>query len=1127
MSHPNQSAEIPDGPGNLLIRASAGSGKTYCLSVRYLKLLSLGVDPEAIVALTFTRKAAGEFFSRIASQLADSASSGEIAEAFGKSNQLPGWNNKLALEKLKHLVWHMPHLHLGTLDQFYFKILSQFCFEYDVPHGFDVVDPMDLEREINRLLGQILSRRTSRENARQLLEIIKETAFGNDYSSISWLLKSVVSTSHNLFLECSDETRWGHPSTIWPSGPAPIAVPDELESDIAAFSAFLKTRDLDDQRWGKWYQYFDFVRGYKTGDEWSAWNTLIKNTGTLFDQLLAEGKGSLTFDRKKIPIESMGEFQLLYKVLLPVISGEWFMRLRRTKGLFYLLKNYEDQYDSQLRRKGMITFSDVLYLLSRGAPTGAESGGNPGATRILSMVPGSEHRLQMEFRMNSRFDHWLLDEFQDTSRTQWNILENLIDEVVQDPGGQRSIFVVGDIKQSIYGWRGGDYSLFDHIIERYTTHDKQAIQIDSLDHSYRSTPEIIDFVNRVFSGETSILKNLGEKTATEWHWKDHVSALDHVAGHVAIVTPAQAMDGAGSEMSGAGESTGRGTGISEELLTGLSDLVARLKPVGRGLSCAVLVRRNVDVMDVTRHLRECGFPVAQAIEVPLSKDNLLVPAILSLVQFLIHPEDSCALRHVEMTPLWKLLEFDQKNIGQVHAELLSAIHRDGLSGWVESIIHNLHTKSVAPDSFHLRRSEQLVEATRRFEDINGGSLDDYIEYIDQYSLQEAVSDSAIQVMTVHKAKGLGFDIVLMPQLHVPFDDGKLPPQLSPRDPDGDIKWISQVPTKQIAQLDLTAREASSDFRHRQVFESLCLFYVACTRAKKGLYLITSGDSGKSNRWDGMLFSALSFKKHEEAGHLPGTSLPCLFQIGSIDALDQISLKDPTPTGEMEMEMKMEAGQRPEQRRLDDAQDSVRYRLARGQASLRDKPDSEMDDGHLNCQFLFSSSQEQARQRGTAVHRLLEAIEWIHHPDSPEKEALALWQKLELDKMDGFDQVSHMINQAFKRQDFLNVFLSKDSHHGSDKENEAGWNSVCWREKAFEYIQDGTWISGIIDRVVLDYSNTSRESRIALKARIYDFKTDGRLEPDAYAHQMQIYAEAVCRLTGLSKDKVEVSVVQVP
>ena len=110
----------------------------------------------------------------------------------------------------------------------------------------------------------------------------------------------------------------------------------------------------------------------------------------------------------------------------------------RTRGLWKVLQSFEDEYQRTVRKRGRLTFSDLSYFLS--SNHSRESFGG----LVADLID------KVEYRLDAKYEHWLLDEFQDTSREQWNAIKNLIDEAAQDPEAKRSVFIVGDIKQSIY-----------------------------------------------------------------------------------------------------------------------------------------------------------------------------------------------------------------------------------------------------------------------------------------------------------------------------------------------------------------------------------------------------------------------------------------------------------------------------------------------------------------------------------------------------------------------------------------------------------------------------------------------------------------------------------------------------
>jgi len=120
---------------------------------------------------------------------------------------------------------------------------------------------------------------------------------------------------------------------------------------------------------------------------------------------------------------------------------------------------------------------------------------------MMEILTGQSGRLKdaVAYRLDSRHKHWLLDEFQDTSRAQWGVIEPLVSEVLMDTSDERTFFFVGDTKQSIYGWRGGDDRLFREIFNYYNRHSPKHIAEEKLGLSYRSDQAVIEVVNAVFN----------------------------------------------------------------------------------------------------------------------------------------------------------------------------------------------------------------------------------------------------------------------------------------------------------------------------------------------------------------------------------------------------------------------------------------------------------------------------------------------------------------------------------------------------------------------------------------------------------------------------------------------------
>ena len=144
----------------------------------------------------------------------------------------------------------------------------------------------------------------------------------------------------------------------------------------------------------------------------------------------------------------------------------------------------------------------------------------------------------IDFRLDARYDHWLLDEFQDTSQPQWQAIHHLIDEVMQDTEGNRSIFVVGDSKQSIYGWRGGEPRLFDDLRDYYG----DLFAEWDMDVSYRSSGHVLDLVNTVCDLSASRWAEVfPAESIKRWNYHQHIPA-EEKPGHTLVLETSVATD---------------------------------------------------------------------------------------------------------------------------------------------------------------------------------------------------------------------------------------------------------------------------------------------------------------------------------------------------------------------------------------------------------------------------------------------------------------------------------------------------------------------------------------------------------------------------------------------------------
>ena len=555
---------------------------------------------------------------------------------------------------------------------------------------------------------------------------------------------------------------------------------------------------------------------------WAPGATLPKELAYVLEKALAawddlpSGRAVLHFDRQAQPLTAAAGGALA-ELVRRVFGGELQRRLAATRGIHAMLRAYEDRYHETVRRAGKLTFADVQRLLQ---PL-ALSGSRPAAE-------AEGDRLYLDFRLDAEIDHWLLDEFQDTNYAQWGILRNLIDEAVQDTEGRRSFFCVGDVKQAIFRWRGGDPRLFREIYQHYNT-VPGTIAEKLLVDSWRSGPPLIEMVNEVFGGKAE-LAALFPEAGPAWsaEWQPHASARPEHGGQAAL-------------LHGADEAARQAIVLQ---------LLAEIQPLERGLSCAVLVQTNTAAAELADFLRrEGGWPAVAESDLKVCVDNPLGAALLALFQAAAHPGDRLAWGHLRLTPLGGLLAADGlDDPAELSRRLLGQIHAAGFERTAEAWIRRVEPRLDPADRFSRERGRQFSSAAALFDQSGSRDVAEFIEFMGRHTVRDLESPAVIRVMTIHKSKGLGFDVVLLPDLEGQSLGRRRDGLGVERTTDREVAWILDLPPDPFWENDpvLTAHVHAA--KAESCHEKLSLLYVAMTRAKRAMYAITKpvGSSASAN-----------------------------------------------------------------------------------------------------------------------------------------------------------------------------------------------------------------------------------------------------------------------------------------
>jgi ATP-dependent helicase/nuclease subunit A len=767
---------------NLLILASAGSGKTFQLANRVIGLVASGVAPEKIVALTFTRKAAGEFADSVLMKLATAASEEGPAAALRRDLALPLADFG---ESLERVVRALPRFTLGTMDSFFSKVVRGFQYELGLTGGkFDLLEGPRAVAAADEILATILGETLADAAGEDFLHAFRRATLGKEEQAVMDGLRGFVKTWQGRF-RASLDLDWG------PAELAGVRLEDweQHKHPLAAkVSRGLDGIEFTDKRQRAALEKMIAVLAEHTIGSGSLGGAVSLLASVL--TAAGDGGGALRVKFQKDFIIGGPAGEALRELVNLAARCEMAAALLRTRAVRDVVAVYDARCEKQLRRRGLLGFDDVKILMGE-------------------WVKGEDERLRREavdFRLDARYDHWLLDEFQDTSRSDWMGLLPLIDEAAGE--GEGSMFIVGDRKQAIYGWRGGEVGLFGEVIGRY----ESGLAIEEMAESWRSCPEVLALVNRVCGDVVTLREIFGDAEAA-WKWQEHLSAkpLAGVAkrGEARVEVVA---------------------GKWDERLERLESLLGELGVGERPMTCGVLVRSNSQVRKVADQLRAAGFDVIEEGRREPAKDNPVGIALAHLLKWLANPADSFAWEVVEMSPLAAGLRLRfGAHWQQVWEGLLGVASQAGFAGMAEQVVDVCWADW---SDFGRRRAGDLIMALAGLDAQGAATPQQAAEWIARLEVSQSPGTAAVQVMTIHKSKGLGFDVVVLPD--VPNDSI---PSAQYFDVAQTADWITQTPPKWARDLIPEMREAESAWAASQRYEAFCMLYVALTRSKRGLYVL--------------------------------------------------------------------------------------------------------------------------------------------------------------------------------------------------------------------------------------------------------------------------------------------------
>lgn len=1052
------------------ILASAGTGKTFRLTNHFIALLFAGEAPERILATTFTRKAAGEILERVLLRVADAATDAEALRGLAAATDTPDLDAARCMRELERIAWNLQRFQVRTLDSFFVRVATLFGLELGLPPGWSIAK----EAEGEALRMEAVRRLLSDCEPEKLIELLRGLHARPASRDVHDTLLTLLGAGRIALLDSRPEA--------WDQLPVPKAPQEDLAPLLEAVATqplpFKKGTEIELSSWRKAMD--RMISRAQTED----WDGLLKD-GLLAKILAGEDR----FDRRPITT-AMND--ALEPILEHVIHAQLERLSRRNRSMAKLLAELDALYLELLRERGQLRFEDIPALLD---PREGES----------PIAPAD-----MWFRLDAHLDHLLLDEFQDTSATQWRVLEPLVSEIVAERDSGRSFFCVGDVKQCIYYWRQAEPRLLTEMDKLLPGLD----EAETLVTNYRSAPVVLDAVNQVFGAltkqpffEHAATAELQDAVARfQSAFEPHVANRDKMPGGVLLLEAPLA-------------STANAA-ASDPLEVAATRICALLEK-HPAASIGVLFRTNASLPRMMHLLAGRGLR-ASGEGGNLLSDSIAALHYLSLLTLADHPGHTMAAFAVATSPLGPVVGLDPTDcrnrvrLAALAAELCGRIAREGHGAFCASFMPTVEEQYGTWDAHRFAQLVELAEAWKEPSALRPGR---FVAHVLATRVEDPTA-SNVQCMTIHAAKGLEFDAVFLPELGGPIVQTPRELLTHRARPDALLDAVSIKPIAAVAGTSPELQQLFRGARSRSLEEALSVLYVAMTRARHWLEMI--------------LPAVVKGQPAATAANL----LREIFETGEAGR-DHVLYRHPgtDEAGAWDCDARTEAPV-PDQREPPTGLGLARATMPRhpptrspsGATAHSGAPSRGRGEGtrarNQEVRGLLGAPASEAMHHGTLVHRLMQEIVWLQEFDATDEALANVLAPFEADSAHRTRAITSF--RAALAQPRIAELLDREGAKARDPKNAFFCEVVRERRFSTELFEpDGTSVlwNGAIDRLVLHHRAGQTTS-----ADVIDWKSDAIAPEEAderserYRPQMEAYRRVVAAQTGLPAESIRMLVV---
>ncbi len=902
--------------------ASAGSGKTFTLVREYLKIiLTPGITGNfrQLLAITFTNKAVNEMKQRILGSLFEfsQTSSKEKSSPLFQTLRIelgltPDELQERAKKTLKLILHNYAFFDVSTIDKFTHRIIRTFARDLKLPQNFEVV--LDTDLLLDEAVGRLISKVGFDEKltsvlidfALEKIEDDKSWDVSIDLNNIGRLLfnenhlphlKKMEGKRIDDFLKLKERL-----------GSKIRSLELEAIKNATAVVQFIDECGLESS---------DFPRE-TLPNHFKKIREGFFGPGVLYNNKLEANLTEGTILKSGIELPS--------DEIAPVILDNYL----RIKEIIYRIAFLRNAYNNSMPLT-------ILNALQQEVKTLEKERDQLPITSFNGIISNAIKNQPAPFiyeRLGEKYRHYFIDEFQDTSELQWNNLIPLISNALEsedEQGNKGSLLLVGDAKQAIYRWRGGKAEQFLGLCSRADSPFVITPEIENLPLNYRSKKEIVVFNNAFFTSVSSFLNSDHYKTLfIDGNQQDY----HHAEGGLVQLDFLE-----GEEEKTIDEL------YCEKVLQTIREVIEKSYAFG---DICILTRKRKHGILVSDFLLQNGIPLISS-ETLLLKSNRKVKFLIQLLWYCAYPEDlenAYGILYFLGSDKIEIHDFIQKNLEGIHGCLLKDYSFD--LGYLKqvSVYDGLE---YAIKQFGLAEESDayltfLLDEVLLVEQREDTGITAFLNYWekkrDKLSIVAPENMNAVQIMTVHKAKGLEFPIVIFPYANTHIYEERNPKLWLPVRAE-DYNGFGELLTskkQEVAQYGPEAGEIYGEEQQKLELDAFNLLYVALTRAINALFVISEKDLTSDGSHREQYYSGLFIHYLKERG-IWDVNVPA-YSFGSLNKKEG-------------------------REKLEHLKDYVPY-----QYSYKDRPEFKII---ATSGALWDTDREEALSRGTRIHRLMEMI----------------------------------------------------------------------------------------------------------------------------------------------------------